>query len=151
MNDEETLALYDQGSYAWNKWAEEMLAQKRKLDAISADTAAMRKWKKDAKASFVENTFTGSVIFDNFIFPDEVHFIECDFKAHAMFLQTKFLGKSGFHKTIFRNLTLFDGAIFEEDAVYTEVDSVGAISFDSTQFKKTPICKEFYISSCNCI
>ena len=65
MNREETLALYEQGVEAWNKWANEMLEERKRLeetgerkDMIDENEEIIpindrtKKWFSEAEANF---------------------------------------------------------------------------------------------------
>ncbi len=135
MNREETLSLYEQGVKAWNKWANEMLKEKKRLEeageweaensifegkiSLNEKTAD---WIKKAEADFssknnptvfqkkldVENyIFPSNVIFENSLFLEETSFDNTEFKGNTSFVSTKFIKKVSFYNAIFYEKTSF--------------------------------------------
>ena len=107
MNREETLALYEQGVEAWNKWANEMLEERKRLeedgkwDAIEHSHRDLepknektKDWLDKAEANFStpwhDHTFESKSNFAGFSFPSTVYFENALFKKEAAFENTIF-------------------------------------------------------------
>ena len=95
MNKEETLALYEQGSDAWNAWAEKMLADRTALEAAGA-------WKNASKAYFEEHSFDTEADFRGFNFPGDAGFGGATFRGTAWFGLSVFNCSADFTNAVFQ-------------------------------------------------
>ena len=141
MNREETHALFAQGRYAWNAWADGMLAQKAEMEKggtwqmemgenpINAETTA---WQEAAVADFSnrDNPHT---------FAEPTDFWKFKFPGTARFGGATFTGDAGFDGATFTGEAVFNGATFTGDAVFR-----GA-TFGATK-DRVPTLKSTYFS-----
>ena len=161
MNREETLALYEQGVEAWNKWANEMLEERKRLeedgkwDAIEHSHRDLepknektKDWLDKAEANFStpwhDHTFESKSNFAGFSFPSTVYFENALFKKEAAFENTIFFGEASFTNAIFNERTWFENATFNSTAVFNDCIFKGTIWFINTKFKSRAL---FYTSN----
>lgn len=147
MNREETLALYEQGVEAWNKWANEMLEERKRLEEtgeweiyksflgfMSPKNEQTRQWLNNASAYFSDednpHIFTDQNDFSSFIFPADVDFSMAKFKHPADFNKTTFYNFVNFENCRFMSWVNFDHSVFYEPVYFTKVSFNGAASFD---------------------
>ena len=114
MNQEESLALFDRGQLAWNAWAEQRLAERRKLkesgdwtgdsDPDEQDSAA-RAWHDAATADFSGHKFKGMADFSGFVFPGETWFSNAAFSGDAWFSEAAFKDDAGFSESVSRAMS----------------------------------------------
>lgn len=69
MNKEESLALLEQGRDAWNAWAEDLLAERERLEAVGEWETAKEEWEDRAQVDFEGHEFEIGVDFDSFVSP----------------------------------------------------------------------------------
>ena len=91
MNQAESLALFGQGRAAWNAWAEQRLAERRKLeeagdwtgdsDLHEQDITTLA-WHDAATADFSGHKLEGMA---DFVFPGEARFSNATFSGDAWF------------------------------------------------------------------
>ncbi|MFZ4761997.1 MAG: pentapeptide repeat-containing protein [Alphaproteobacteria bacterium] len=153
MNQDETIALFEQGKEAWNVWANNMLAEKKQLEAEG-------RWEKerynleenswhikslinlnfdeipDDSRIFSRTNFIG-YIFPNLIYfsgtiPININFVEANFFGGASF-NCQFQGGANFHNAIFHDVTVFGNSIFKDDEDEYKNQTV---SFWNTEFKQ---------------
>lgn len=162
MNREETLALYEQGVEAWNKWANEMLEERKRLEEagewqvekvdlllIKPINEVTKKWINKAEANFstpvTPHTFNKILDFSNYIFPMNTHFKRAVFTKEVNFKDCKFYGtpsfyEANFEKTAsFRNVKFYDNVLFLETnfndkVLFNKADFYKNISFSNTNF-----------------
>ena len=115
MNKEKTLALYEQGSDAWNAWAEKMLADRTALEAAGA-------WKNASKAYFEEHSFDTEADFRGFIFPGDAGFGGGTFRGTAWFGLSVFNCSADFTNAVFQGAA----ASRQESRVAVRPDRPGA-------------------------
>lgn len=165
MNREETLALYEQGVEAWNKWANEMLEERKKLEEAGEwkfkteahsltvpGSEQTQSWLKKVKADFSSkenpHTFKEEINFNEFIFPSNASFSSSTFEKSASFVSAKFLGEVDFNKTIFKNdidfntttfhfLTSFSKSKFNKYSSFVNTTFDGYVNLDFTKFNAT--------------
>jgi|GEM_PF-2231301 len=155
MNRKETLALYEQGVEAWNKWANEMLEERKRLEEageweIDADgepsNQITKDWFNKAEAIFSENNsgrnLSNTANFNDFIFPGQVQFRYFEFKQEAFFSGAIFHQRAFFDYASFKGLTLFTNttfnkwAFFENATFHDEVAFQGEVCKINANFKK---------------
>ena len=87
MNKDESLKLFNQGRNVWNVWAEDRLAEKRKLkesgewiDDLYPDNwnDPTKAWQETATADFSGREFVADADFSDFIFPGQARFEKSD-------------------------------------------------------------------------
>ena len=129
MNREETHALFAQGRYAWNAWADGMLAQKAEMEKggtwqmemgenpINAETTA---WQEAAVADFSNrdnpHTFAEPTDFSEFKFPRNAWFDGATFTGKAWFAGATFTGTAWFGGATFTGTAGFGDATFTGEA-----------------------------------
>jgi hypothetical protein len=106
VNKEETLAVYEQGSDAWNAWAEKTLA-----DCTALETAGA--WKNASKAYFEEHSFDTEADIRGFIFPGGAGFDGTTFRDTAGFGGATFRGTAWFGLSVFNCSADFTNAVFQ--------------------------------------
>jgi hypothetical protein len=115
VNKEETLAVYEQGSDAWNAWAEKTLA-----DCTALETAGA--WKNASKAYFEEHSFDTEADFRGFIFPGDAGFGGGTFRGTAWFGLSVFNCSADFTNAVFQGAA----ASRQESRVAVRPDRPGA-------------------------
>lgn len=147
MNREETLALYKQGVDAWNKWANEMLEERKRLeeagewkvyksfvDSMCPSNELTRQWLVNASADFSNkespHIFYKPVDFSNYIFPADVDFSMAKFKNFADFNKTTFYNFVNFENCRFMSWVNFDHSVFYEPAFFNRIKCYKHNSFD---------------------
>ncbi|GJL99486.1 MAG: hypothetical protein DHS20C07_11660 [Methyloligella sp.] len=150
MNREETLALYEQGVEAWNKWANEMLEEKKRLeeagewkvyksfiDSMCPCNEPTKQWLLNASADFSNeestNVFYKKVDFSNFIFPADVDFSMAKFINSADFNKTTFYNFVNFENCKFMSWVNFDHSIFYEPAYFKKIKCYKSASFEHVE------------------
>ncbi len=144
MNREETLALYEQGADAWNKWANEMLEERKQLEEAGEwDTInyipslvgplflnfqgipfneKTRNWYKKSEANFStkENPyrFSKSIDLSSFIFPSIAMIESAVFEKDCTLNEMHFLGEANFDNSVFIGSVHFNETIFESNAKF---------------------------------
>ena len=154
MNKKESLALFRQGRAAWNTWAEERLAERRKLKEAGRwleisnpykQNDAMRAWREAATADFSGHEFEDVADFSGFVFPGPALFSEAAFSGYAgfseatfsgdaEFREAAFSGSAGFHKAAFSGDAGFHRATFSGDAEFREATFSGDAGFHRATF-----------------
>ncbi len=151
MNREETLALYAQGQEAWNKWANEMLEERKRLEeagewqavqnfleTLEPQNEATKAWFTAAKADFSSEDspyeFVERVNFSGFVFPSNVNFINAKFFRQVKFINTVFYGNASLNKNTFNEKTIFSNVIFYKDALFEKNLFRKEIIFKDTLF-----------------
>lgn len=124
MNREESIALYEQGKDAWNKWAQGMLAEKKRMEktgewfeegySINSSIEKTANWLKAAQADLANYTFDQEVDFSGFIFPCDAIFTKTLFKKSAKFISTTFYKDVRFSMVVFKRDVEFTNACFHE-------------------------------------
>jgi hypothetical protein len=115
VNKEETLAVYEQGSDAWNAWAEKTLA-----DCTALETAGA--WKNASKAYFEEHSFDTEADIRGFIFPGGAGFGGATFRGTAWFGLSVFNCSADFTNAVFQGAA----ASRQESRVAVRPDRPGA-------------------------
>lgn len=140
MNKEQTLALYAQGKDVWNKWANDMLAEKKRLEASGEWEASKVAWEIAACAEFSppleKQEFRDVANFNGFIFPDAAVFIGVTFPGEAVFVGVSFLGEAWFTGVTFSGEVLFWDATFSSRAWFEDVTFHKHADFSSINFGK---------------
>ena len=151
MNREETLALYAQGREAWNKWANEMLAERKRLEeageweatqnnegSLEPQNAATQTWYDGARADFNDSEniyhFEQDANFSYFIFPTDLNFNHTTFWKNANFDNATFVGHAKFDNAVFIMNAEFEGATFGEDARFQNISFRGDTKFEKVIF-----------------
>ncbi len=131
MNREETLALYEQGVEAWNKWANEMLEERKRLEeagewVVEYNTMEdviplnekTKKWINRTTANFSSkekpSIFKEKFNIENFIFPSITYFEKAQFLKEVNFNNSRFNGISYFRSTMFKDVARFNNCVFED-------------------------------------
>ena len=159
MNQEETLALFfEEKKGAWNRWAEERLAEKKALQEAgewvegydrNAWNEKTRDWHGSARADFSEHEFEENADFRHLTFPGYAGFGDATFEGHARFRDATFKGDAGFDgatfeegagfgQTLFLSLAVFDDAKFERAANFHAMRGQSAFSLARTTFEMLP-------------
>lgn len=157
MNREETLALYEQGVEAWNKWANEMLKEKKRLEEAGEwevdengepFNQKTKEWFNRAKADFSTednpHTFEESANCDKFIFPSTTCFDKATFNSPAQFVETTFYGCASFTNATFKETGWFRKSTFKNRANFSSIVFCKKANFSESIFKRS-------ISFYNCI
>lgn len=143
MNKEESLALYGRGKVAWNTWANEMLAEKAKLEKdvqweIDASeqgaNEATKDWMNKSSVDFYNHSFQGVANFTDFIFPGFARFTGATFSGNARFNDAKFNHKAWLHKAIFSGEADFRNAKFDMHAIFKHAEFGDYVNFENTEF-----------------
>jgi uncharacterized protein YjbI with pentapeptide repeats len=154
MDRDETIALFLQGTEAWNTWAEKMLAEKKALEEVGKWRAAndvfgrtypmsneAHVWLGTAKADFSESTFTGlekgvrgSLPLRELIFPGETAFNNSRFLGHWWFDGIRFLSTVSFHNCTFERHANFGGINFAAEAFFGEATFEDGATFSNATF-----------------
>ena len=143
MNKKESLALFRRGRAAWNTWAEERLAERRKLEEAGnwiedpkpdKQNDATRAWHETATADFSDYKFKGVADFSGFIFPGPALFREAAFSDDAEFIKTAFNGYAMFIKAAFKGDAKFSEAAFSGNAWFIKTAFNGYASFIKAAF-----------------
>ena len=147
MNLEESLALYAQGKDAWNKWAENMLAERAALEEAgewncdedsSNWNAAISGWHERATSTFAEHTFESNAKFRSFQFPADVKFHAATFSGDAQFHAATFSGDAWFTQSEFEGPAYFIDSTFGAEASFRAA-AVGSIfSLADATFSRVP-------------
>ena len=143
MNKEESLALFSQGRAAWNTWAEERLAERRKLEEAGdwiedpdpdKQNDAMRAWHEAATADFSGHEFEDVADFSGFVFPGRALFLVAAFSGYAGFRKATFSGDAEFSEAAFSGYAGFSEATFSGDAGFYKAAFSGNAGFHRATF-----------------
>ena len=151
MNREETLALYEQGVEAWNRWANRMLEEKNRLknkglwivedDELSYNkpkSETTKAWFKKAEANFSNkenpNTFEKTADFSCFIFPGNTIFQHATFTTQTSFYSSNFNGEADFSNSIFKQYTLFENVTFSNVTTFMSAQFKDEATFSNSAF-----------------
>ncbi|NIY74550.1 hypothetical protein HED22_02730 [Thalassospira sp. HF15] len=141
MNQEETLALWQQGKEAWNAWAEKMLAERKALEdkgewevtimpwGEKRQSETTKKWLKNARAVFSSEKTPH-------VFPDATTFEGWLFPSVSEWNVATFNGDTWFDSATFKDVALFSGATFEGVARFSDTTFKGVAGFNSVCFEK---------------
>lgn len=154
MNREETLALYEQGKDAWNKWANEMLEERKRLEEAGEwevdymnrpKNEVTKIWLEKAKANFsneeTPHTFEKEVNFGYFIFPEKASFDTATFKKSAWFYETFFKEEAYFNNAFFKEEAVFSKATYKKAAVFINTTFNKSTWFNNITFKEASLFK----------
>lgn len=153
MNREETLALYEQGVEAWNKWANEMLEEKKRLEEagewkVKTESHSLtvpgndqtKLWFEKSKADFsnadTPHKFKDHIDFSDFIFPGHTEFSGSIFSKFAEFNNCVFCHDTNFTDATFKDFTNFSGAIFKRKATFLVCIFSNISIFTLTNFRQ---------------
>ena len=143
MNKKESLVLFRQGRAAWNTWAEERLAERRKLEEAGdwiedsdpdKQNDATRAWHETATADFSGHEFESVADFSGFVFPGRAVFYEAAFSDNAGFYKAAFSGDAGFREAAFSGDAEFSKAAFKGYAEFREAAFSGGARFHRAAF-----------------
>ena len=159
MDYEQTIARFKDGKEAWNAWANDLLAEKARMEAdgiwdpsnAKFDPKALANWKDRAKVDF-----SGRVCnipdFSQFIFPSETYFDRVQFHSIVIFNQAEFMGDATFELSVFSELAHFKGAKFHSAAKFKRTKFKARVNFSSidefqttlnnANFKYSIFCKK---------
>jgi Pentapeptide repeats (9 copies) len=127
MNNEQSIALYEQGKDAWNEWAEEMIAENKRLGQIDGWTRQKsNKMYQNTLTNFTAFNFYTDVDFSGFIFPGPTYFSRAVFEKDATF-----------DSTVFKGDVFFEDAKFEQDMWCEEAIFKNNVLAKNTYFKKS--------------
>ncbi|MEK7779581.1 MAG: pentapeptide repeat-containing protein [Pseudomonadota bacterium] len=146
MNQEESIALYKKGIDAWNKWANEMLAQKKALeDDKQWQIDVFGEGGNDSTKNWIQKA---SVDFSGYVFEQNTSFASHTFPYATNFSKSKFEGGiTSFQHSEFKGNTLFIGAEFNSNDTIFEVTKFhsnvkfyntffnGNVSFNFAEFR----------------
>ena len=154
MNKEQSLKLFEEGGPAWNAWANEMLAERKKLETsgvwIEGEhdkwNEQTRAWHEMARADFSHHTFEmnvdftclcfpGDAVFEGVEFSKEVCFDNTEFFGPARFSNVRISGSCKFTSARFLDMADFWGATFMCDVVFPGVQFLNGASFNRAEFK----------------
>lgn len=122
MNQEESIALYKEGVDSWNKWANEMLAQKQALEDD-------KQWQIDVSGE------GGNDSTKNWIQKASVDFSGCVFEQNSGFMSHTFPYTANFSKSKFNgSITNFQGSEFKGNALFCEAEFNSDSVFYNTEF-----------------
>ena len=151
MNRKETHARYAKGKEAWNKWANEMLAERKRLEDAGEWEANRLAWEEKATADFSSRkepqTFEADVDCSGWVFPGfacfygatferNARFDEARFKGTASFDGARFVGDAFFERTKVSKVTRFQGAKFKGHAWFQEARFKKNVWFAETHFER---------------
>ncbi len=85
MNKQESLALLAEGRADWNAWANDLLAERARLEEAGEWEAAEAEWEARARVDFDDHEFEDDVSFGEFIFPGDARFGDATFSGIAWF------------------------------------------------------------------
>ena len=138
MNKQESLELFAKGRGAWNKWAEERLAERKELEeaslSLSSPESRMRKWRNQASVDFSGHLFERDVDFTKFIFPGEADFGSSKFEGNAFFGKAKLCGDTIFKEVVFDKLANFDQVVIDEQINFVESTFNSEAKFNKSIF-----------------
>ena len=143
MNREETKKLYERGVDDWNTWAQELLAERERLEGNPRTTDdEWRLWGSKAAADFSLQSFEGGGKFSGFRFPGYVDFAHSQFDGRTVFDDTEFLGQSAMDEApdegagaSFKNGSVsFASAKFKGLVSFQKAAFAGNVSFANAEF-----------------
>ncbi len=143
MNKTESLALFDQRCDAWNAWAKERLAERRKLEASGEWSEGSdpgkwndktRAWQETAAADFSGHEFEDMANFSGFVFPGRAEFSKAAFKGDADFSEAAFSGDARFSEATFSGDAGFIKAAFSGTAGFSNATFSGDVRFGKATF-----------------
>lgn len=129
MDAADSLTLRSRGKDAWNKWAAQMLSDRRTLvengdwtksSRESEWNEATRRWHADARADFSEHHLKDEADFTGYMFPGDARFNKSTFHKAALFSGAIFWGKAEFKQAKFARGAEFQRAEFSDDALFAE-------------------------------
>lgn len=146
MNQEETLALWEQGKEAWNAWAEKMLTERKALkDRGEWDVTVepwgeekpankiTEQWFSDARTVFSSKEtplfFPEATSFEGWLFPSDSRWIAATFDGDVVFNYVTFEGVTDFNDTTFEGVAWFNDATFSNDAGFNDTTFSGGARF----------------------
>jgi hypothetical protein len=164
MNQEQSIALWQQGKEAWNAWANSMLQRKKNLrsqdiwktthayfvELEQGDSEEAKIWFAEARADFSGTTLLPAegelrINFEGFIFPGAVSFARAKFRGNAWFWHADFQHFASFEQAEFGGLASFGGAFFHEiasflgtvfnQATYTQTKFLRRSEFTGARFE----------------
>ena len=143
MNKKESRELFEQGEDDWNKWANDLLAEKNALKLadiwMGGDKSQWndetRSWHKKAKADFSLHVFKSDADFRNFQFPGEVSFQTAEFQRYAKFESAVFIYDANFRTVTFSKSCKFGNSTFTKMADFFGAEFSGDASFESAEFE----------------
>ncbi len=157
MNREETLALYElaqkEGVEAWNKWANEMLEERKRLEesgewqfkTVSENLTIpgnnkTKLWFEKSEANFSDadtpHIFRDDAKFSGFHFPANANFSNSTFTKFAEFDNCVFFENAVFNNVNFKDYTNYSKAKFEKNAIFTFCNLTGVSIFTLIKFNK---------------
>lgn len=138
MNREETLALYEQGIDAWNKWANEMLQSKKRFLENGEWEERKYKWIENTSVNFSSvsypHEFKKEMNFINLIFPSKVYFTKATFKGYVQFDNITFYDKVNFSYTEFKSTTSFIDTNFQDPVLFHKSKFIDEVTFRRCKF-----------------
>lgn len=143
MNYEETHDLFRLGRRDWNKWANELLQQKRQFIEEGLWEDQKDKWEGRAISVFSRendiksHTFSYEANFSEFIFPGFVDFSFNDFIEQVDFSDAIFHNYANFNNTIFRSKVLFSRCKFKNNITLSNVNFNNEVNFSGSLINGT--------------
>ena len=143
MNQEESLNLLEQGEKAWNRWANNLLADKAELESTgiwmgedqSQWNDESRSWHEKAKVDFSGHNFASDVDFSKFHFPGEVSFRSANFQGNVLFDSAKYHHDANFGEVTFSKYCSFRNSTFTKKAGFLKVEFKDFADFRNVMFK----------------
>ncbi len=139
MDKSRSLELFAQGKDAWNKWANGMLAEKKRLKEAGKWEAEKDRWEDEAKADFSQHPLHKHATFAGFTFPGTASFNNSTFPGDALFKQATFLGNASFFNTTFSKEAQFELVRFYGEVKFNGVNFLGNTTFDRSHFHENAL------------
>ncbi len=146
MDREETVKFYEEclkkerlgnqkSHMHWNKWANDMLTERKQLEESGGWEAKREDWEKRARADFSGYKFKRHLNFSKFVFPGIAFFHEVTFSGMALFSGATFSGTAFFDNATFSGGAEFSGATFSDTAWFYEATFSGGAKFCNVVFE----------------
>ena len=134
MNKQESLALLAEGRADWNAWANDLLAERARLEEAGEWEAAEAEWEARARVDFDDHEFEDDVSFGEFIFPGDAQFNGATFSGNAWFGDATFSGYAWFGGAKFSGTARFGDATFAGTAGFGDAAFSGDAWFNGATF-----------------
>ena len=134
MTPDETWALFKQGKDVWNAWADDMLAERKRLEESGLWVSSSTQWTLGATADFARRAMGTPVSFAEYVFPGDADFSGTRFSRDADFDGARFEGKAKFNGTRFERNTNFNSVRFVGNASFAGAIFDGAASLVAAEF-----------------
>lgn len=143
MNEEETIALWERGKEAWNKWAQEMLSKRSELEKEGEwqldykptgeehpQNSLTEDWLDRATAIFSTKRFARK-------FSESTSFSGYHFPGPAIFCKARFLKTTDFHYSVFEGSVDFSDAKFTQEVSFFSSEFKNHVLFEGVRFENS--------------